>query len=179
VAERIDYVHGLTDQFPPRGRWIVVYCSAARETGGAVLDTADGLETSIGESMFSLAGLAAEHQVYWYATDSKAEAFYLSAWVNSGAVDEAVRPRAMWGPYRERHIEKRIVEIGPPRFSASDPAHTELAALGEQAAGVVAALAPTLRLRSLGAARGIVRRHPTVAPLLARIDELARQIAGL
>jgi hypothetical protein len=178
VAERIDYVHGLTDQFPPRGRWVVVYCSAARETGGALLDTVDGFETPIGESMFPLAGLATEHQVYWYATDSKAEAFYLSAWVNSGAVDEAVRPRAMWGPYRERHIEKRIVEIGPPRFSASDAAHAEMAALAEQAAGAVAALVPSLRIRSLGSARRTVRRHPTIAPLLTRIDELARQIGG-
>jgi hypothetical protein len=175
----VDYLGKVTAQFPPGGRYVVVYCSAARETAGAVIDTADGLQTLVDGLAFSLSGLAVEHQVYWYAADNRTEAFYLAAWVNSQAVDEAVRPRAMWGRYRERHIEKRIVEIGPPRFSASDAAHAEMAALAEQAAGAVAALVPSLRIRSLGSARRTVRRHPTIASLLTRIDELARQIGGL
>jgi SAM-dependent methyltransferase len=174
----VDYLGKLTAQFPPRGRYVVVYCSAARETAGAIIDTADGLQTVVDGLAFSLCGLAVEHQVYWYATDNRTEALYVAGWVNSQAVDEAVRPRAMWGRYRERHIEKRIVEIGPPQFSASDAAHAEMAALAEQAAQAVAALAPSVRIRSLGSARRTVRRHRAIAPLLTRIDELARQIGG-
>jgi len=178
LAGWVNHMNKLTAQFPPRGRYVVLYCSAARETAGALVDMADALELDLDGRSLKLAGLATEHQLYWYATDNRDEALYLCAWVNSQAVDEAVRPRSMWGRYRERHIEKRLVEIGPPRFSSTDHRHAEMASLAEQAADAVAALVPSLRLRSLGAARRTVRTHPAVAPLLARIDELAREIGN-
>lgn len=179
LAEWVDHLGKLRAQFPQDDQYLVVYCAAARETAGAVLELDNALQVEVDGSLLSLAGLALEHQVYWYSTSDRSEAFYLLGWVNCQAVDDAVRPRAMWGRYRERHIEKRIVEVGPPHFSPSDPAHAEMAALAEQAAAQVSQLVTSLRPRSLGSARRAIRTHPAVAPLLARIDELARQIGGL
>jgi hypothetical protein len=125
-----------------------------------------------------LAGLVAEHKVYWLRTDDEDEACFLLGWVNAPAVDEVVRPRAMYGKCRERNIEKRIVEIGPPRFVKSDTRHVEMASLARQAADVAAKLAPSLAGRSLATARRAVRTHREIAPLRKRIDELAAEIGG-
>jgi hypothetical protein len=178
VQRRLDYVHGLSAQFPMKGRYVVLYVASARELAAAVVDAGAGLPLSTGANEIDAAGLVAEHKVYWFATPTKQEAWFLCGWLNSSAVDDATRPRALYGMYRERNIEKRPIEIGPPAFSRTDPSHAEMASLAEQAAKEVAALAPSLRLRSLGAARRVVRTHDSIAPLLARIDELARQIGG-
>ena len=179
LADWVNHLGKLTAQFPSGGRYVVVYVASARELAAAVIDEHGGLVAAADGGEVELAGLAVGHKVYRYATSSREEAFYLCAWLNSPAVDDAVRPRSLYGRYRERNIEKRPVEIGPPAFSAAESPHAEMASLGEQAAHAVAALVPSLRLRSLGSARRTVRRHPTIAPLLTRIDELARQIGGL
>jgi hypothetical protein len=176
LADWVNYAGKLSSQFPPGGRYMVLYVASARELAATVVDADTALTTAAGGGDVHLAYLVVQHKVYRYCTSNKEEAFYLCAWLNSAAVDDAARPRARYGRYRERNIEKRPVEIGPPRFSATDQTHTEMASLAEQAAAAVAALVPSLRLRSLGAARRAVRTHPTVAPLLARIDELAREI---
>jgi SAM-dependent methyltransferase len=176
---RLDYGRGLTAQFPRRGRYVILYATSARELAAAVLDLGQGLAVIADGGQLSLSDLAVDHKLYWYATDSREEAFYLCGWLNSGTVDDAVRPRATWGRYRGRDVHKRPLELPLPRFSATDPDHRGLAASAEQAAAAVATIVPQLSLRSLGAARRTIRAHPTVAPLLARIDELAAKIAGL
>jgi len=179
VLQRLDFGGGLTAQFLQPRRYVVVYAAAAREMVAAVLDTAPGFGIQIDGGEVALNGLSLEHQVYWYSTDSRDEALYLCAWLNAQSVDEAVRPRAVWGRYRERHLEKRPLELPLPRFNPKDADHVQMAACAEEAAAKAPAIAASVKTRSLGALRRAIRTHADIAPVLARIDELARKIGGL
>lgn len=179
ITEYIDYLGKLTAQFPQTRRYVVVYASAAREMVAAVVDTRPGFKLPVNGSEVNLAGLAAEHQVYWFATDNRDEAHYLCGWLNSGAVDEAVRPRELWGKHRERHLEKRPLELPLPRFSSQNSDHAEMAELARKASAVTLRIAGHLTSRSLGSVRRAIRGHKDIRPLLSRIDELARKIGGL
>lgn len=179
AVERVDYHLGLSAQFPQARRYVVVYAAAARETVAAVVDMSAGLRVVLDEGELTLVGLAAEHQVYWFATDRREEAHYLSGWLNAQAVDDAVRPRELWGRYRERHLEKRPLELPLPRFWEKDSDHVEMAALAQKAATLVPGIAGGISSRSLGSVRRQIRTDPGMAPILARIDELARKIGGL
>ena len=71
-----------------------------------------------------------ESNVYQTACDSRGEAHYLLAIINSYALRTAAEssmPRGDWGP---RHFQKHGWKLPIPRYDAEDPLHTKLSELG-------------------------------------------------
>jgi len=179
LVDWVDYLGKLSAQFPQRRRYRVVYTASATHLTAAVLDTGGGLILSAEGGQVPAAGLALDHKVYWYATDSAEEAYFLCAWLNSPVVDAAIKSRQSRGLFGPRDIHKLPLELPLPRFNPKDAEHAEMAECAQKAASKAAAIASVLQGRSVGALRRAIRTHPDVAPLLARIDELARKIADL
>ncbi|MGQ9572288.1 MAG: N-6 DNA methylase, partial [Dehalococcoidia bacterium] len=179
VLQRLDFGRGLTAQFPQPRRYWVLYTASATYLAAAVVDAGEGFVLSADGGRVPAAGLAVDAKVYWYATDSREEALYLCAWLNSPAVDAAIKSRQSRGLFGPRDIHKLPLELPLPRFNAKRAGHTEMAACAEEAAAKAPAIAASVKTRSLGALRRAIRTHADIAPLLARIDELARKIGGL
>jgi len=179
VGRRLDFGRGLTAQFRRDRRYWVLYAASATYLAAAVLDTDRGVVLAADGGPMLAAGLAVDAKVYWYATDSREEALYLCAWLNSPVVDAAIKSRQSRGLFGPRDIHKLPLELPLPRFNPKHARHLEMARCAEEAAAKAAAIAPSVKTRSLGALRRALRTHPHIAPLLARIDQLARKIGGL
>lgn len=80
-----------------------------------------------------------DHTLYWATVRTEAEGMYLCAILNAAVTTERVRPLMSYGK-DERHVDKYVWQLPIPYFNAEDPAHTALAALGAQAAAMIADL---------------------------------------
>lgn len=179
LVDWVDYLGKLRAQFPQRTRYRVLYTASATYLAAAVLDTDGGLLLSADGGRVPAAGLAVDAKLYWYATDSREEALYLCAWLNSPAVDAAIKSRQSRGLFGPRDIHKLPLELPLPRFNPKDADHVQMAACAEEAAAKAPAIAASVKTRSLGALRRAIRTHADIAPVLARIDELTRKIGDL
>jgi SAM-dependent methyltransferase len=122
LMQRLDYHHGITQQFPiPEYR--VVYSAS-----GSYLAAAIVTETSA----------VIEHKLYWGPAGSHAEARYLTAILNSTTLTMAVRPMQARGEHNPRDFDKYIFQIPIPQYEPSDAAHAQLVALAERAEHVAA-----------------------------------------
>lgn len=179
LTDWVDYLGKLSAQFPQPRRYRVLYSTSATYLAAAVLHTRGGLALSGEAGRVPAAGLAVDHMAYCYATDSADEAHFLCGWLNSPLVDAAIKQRQARGLFGPRHIHKLPLELPLPRFNPRDPDHVQMAACAEEAAAKAPAIAASVKTRSVGALRRAIRTHADIAPLLARIDELARRIGGL
>ena len=110
-------------------------------------------------------------------TDEEMEAHFLTAILNSPIIDEKIKPmqaRGLWGP---RDIHKKVLELSIPQFEKSDPAHLELAKLGElcrrKVADWIQSGGPG-KIKSIGKLRTMVRG--ILAKELSEIDRLVKDL---
>jgi hypothetical protein len=124
LLERLDYRHGLRDQFPAADHRVVYtksgqYLAAARiEQPRAVID----------------------HKLYWATAVSVDEARYLTAVLNSPVVNARVKPLQARGEHNPRDFDKYLWRLRIPMFEPALASHTELAALAADAEAFVAGL---------------------------------------
>ncbi|MCA9643426.1 MAG: hypothetical protein KC492_22155, partial [Myxococcales bacterium] len=116
--------------------------------------------------------LVVDAKVYWAACNSAEEADYLAAILNSGCVNEAIKPLQSMGLLGERDIHKKVLDLPIPIYDSKNPAHRAIAALGAKARDASSAHAASSSLPpSLGRARGALR--DALASVLADIDGAA------
>ena len=168
AGKRLDYQYGLTDQ-PVAARWAVLYNASGKDASACVTDVQSHDRRFMAESTA---------YVCFTATDM--EAHYLCCYLNSGFANLAIKEFQAKGLFGERHVHKKILELPWPAFSAGNPWHIKLSALGRQAAAQslrVVGLQDEMQLstHALGQLRLQVRRD--LGPLLAEIDRLVEAIS--
>ena len=115
LIERLDYQHGLEQQFPIQSERIVynrsgMHLVAARCTNHRVL---------------------VDFLLYWATAASTAEAHYLCAILNSATITELVRPFMSYGK-DERDFAKHIWQVPVPLYDPTDDLHRRLSARGAE-----------------------------------------------
>jgi len=177
IYERLDHVHGLTQQHH-KAKYKVIYPTSATNLCGAALCN-QKIFLKVGEQKITLNSFIVESTTYSFETENESEAHYLSALLNSPTLDELLKPmqaRGLWGP---RHIHKKVWELPIPIFSEAKSAHNELAELGLHCAQKVAKIIPTLDTLNvtpgkIGRLRAQVRER--LADELKEIDSLVKRI---
>jgi hypothetical protein len=179
IYDRLDYVHGITQQ-RHKAKYKVIYPTSATNLCGAVVPNEKITITVSGQTV-TLKGFVAESKLYYFESENEQEAHYLAAFLNSQTVDDLIKPmqsRGLWGP---RDIHKKVWELPIPIFNESKSTHKELAELGVQCAGKVAKIIPTLNTQhvtpgKIGRLRNEVRER--LADELNEIDGLVKKVMG-
>jgi len=171
AQEYLNWKGKLYDQ-DPGFRFIVLYNKSGTNISCAYLSGSDCL--AIGR--LPVRGFVAESVTYRIHVGSEAEAQYLTAVLNSGVVNEAIKPYQTEGLYGKRDIHRRPFEVCPiPEFDRSNPDHIELAKLARTAKSVIAHWAPSMEGR-LGAVRDAARQ--LISGELSEIDSIVEKVFG-
>lgn len=113
LHQQLDYMRKLSAQFPiPAMR--VVYNAAGMHIAAARIDDPRGV---------------INNKLYWCAVNSRAEADYLCAILNSPVTTEFVRPLMSYGK-DERDIHKHVWKLPIPEFDPENEIHARIASLG-------------------------------------------------
>lgn len=103
-----------------------------------------------------------ESTLYWITARSAAEANYLTAVINSFALETALEPLMPKGQFGARHVQKHLWRLPIPEYDDDSPLHRDIAAAAVEAtAGATALLQEVQTTR---AAQG----KPTTATIARR-----------
>lgn len=154
LRERIDYVHGLSSQFPI-APWRVVYTASGTTLAAAVVHDDRAV---------------VEHKLYWVAADLPEEARYLEAVLNAPSLNERVKPFQSMGAFGPRDFDKYMWQAPIPLFKPEDPAHQALVRLA-QACELVALTVEADAYPRFPAMRRAVRAALDEHGLLSALDD--------
>ncbi len=153
----LDFRRKLTKQHFGVG-FKVLYSGSATYLTAAVVDQSQEFFTQVGDTKQKLKGFIAESKTYQLETNNEFEAHYLSAILNSGIMDAAIKPLQTRGSFGPRDIHKRPLMFPIPRFNHENPDHMTLSRLGilcqEKAVNI---LMKQETIRSIGKARSQIR----------------------
>jgi hypothetical protein len=173
VYQRLDLQRGLTGQ-NPRAKWVVIYPKSATFLCAAVVRSR-ALTHKLGEQDIVLQGFLADYVTYFFETEDREEAEYLTAVLNSPAVDALIKPmqaRGLWGP---RDITKKVWELPIPEFDAKNRKHVRIAEIARGGTKRVTEMSPQLSAEaSIGRARTAVRQ--ALKEELAEIDSIVKEL---
>jgi len=134
LVERLDYRHGMSQQFPAADHR-VVYTKSGMYLAAAIVSD----RTAV-----------IDHKLYWGAASSLDEARFLTSILNSTTLTMAVRPLQARGEHNPRDFDKYIFQLPIPLYDPKDSAHKWLVALAERSEQVAASVAlPTVRFEAL------------------------------
>jgi hypothetical protein len=159
LLEQIDYRRKLTLQFPV-AQHRVLYAASGQYLAAARLED----ERAV-----------AEHALYWATLQSREEAHYLMAFLNSPALAGLMAPKQARGEHNPRHYDKLIWSLPIPLFDPSDDAHQQLVALAAQAEVVANAIDVSAK-RTFQAQRRMIREALTDVGISHAIDTLVLRI---
>lgn len=172
VHEWLDYRRKLSAQ--ERAQYRVLYPTSATYLCSCVVENKPITFEVEGQSIKAQEFIV-DYVTYYCVTDSKEEAYYLVATLNSPTVDELLKPmqsRGLWGP---RHICKKVLEIPIPQFDPSDDNHQALSQLGEQCTQKIERILPQLpKSRSIGHTRRLIKAE--LQQELSQIDKIVKRI---
>jgi hypothetical protein len=124
LIERLDFRHGLRDQFPaPVNR--VVYTASGMYLAAARVNDPRAV---------------IEHKLYWAPVSGIDEARYLTAILNSDVLTQLVRPLQGRGEHNPRDFDKYIFQLPIPLYDQTSPEHQQLVNLAERAEDVAQAV---------------------------------------
>ena len=148
LIERLDYHKELSVQLgyhPIR----LVYTTSGRPTAAVLIDSSSIIDTSL----------------YWIACNTLAEAYYLSAVINSRSMHEAVEPMMAKGQFGSRHLHKHLWMLNIDHYDSKNHIHKTIAQAGAAAADCAAevlaeekqARAAAGKKMTVGVARKVIR----------------------
>ncbi|MEM3504043.1 MAG: N-6 DNA methylase [Nitrososphaeria archaeon] len=114
VLDRLNYNNELTMQLSDALKYIVVYNKSGHEIKCCVIKDSR---------------LIIDHECIYYKTNNKNEAYYLEGIINSKFL---LKLFSESGIKTERHIEKKIFELGIPRYNKNNKIHFEITKLAEE-----------------------------------------------
>ena len=170
----LNYANKLTQQ-DPRAKYRVIYNTSGTYLASAVVENKK-LHIEINGTKIRLNGIIIDCTLYGYETNNEDEAYYLSAILNSGIIDEAIKPAQARGLFGPRHIHKKPFEISIPKFSSRKGIHRELSRLGKICTSEVQNMLPDLAREydSIGWIRK--KTNETLKPYLDEIDDLVLKL---
>ena len=175
LPEWFNYRNKLTAQ-NIKDRFRVIYGGSGTNLACCVLDVEiDGFRVN-GRRV---QGVVVDYTNFFYAADTKLEAHYLCAILNSPFVNQQIKahqPEGLWGA---RHIQRTPFEAcAIPIFNQDNPDHLELARLSQVAHARIEEMKGLEENRLLNGGPGRARNaaREIVAEELAAIDEIARRV---
>jgi hypothetical protein len=180
ILQRLDLQRGLTGQ-SPNAKYVVIYPKSATFLCAAVVRSKP-IAFRVGLHRVGARGFLADYVTYHFETSDIDEARYLSAVLNSPAIDALIKPmqaRGLWGP---RDITKKIWELPIPEYVQQNANHMKLARIAEACEAKVKEMVPGLRKlfkdvrgpHAIGRARTAVRE--ALKEELDEIDALVQDI---
>jgi hypothetical protein len=178
AVEWLDYRHKLRVQTD--FKYKVVYPVSATYLCSAVIDK-EKIEKKIGGQKVVLSSFVTDYKMFYFDTENRNEAFYLSALLNSNTIDMLIKPmqsRGLWGP---RDICKKVLELPIPIYKEEKREHQELAQLGidctEKVKKILLELDPkNITHGKIGGLRSEVRKR--LKDELIEIDVIVKRVMG-
>jgi len=118
ILDRLNFNGGLLNQLTRKGKYIVVYNTSGKKVKCCVVKEEKRKNPVI-----------IDYECYYYKTNNKLEAYYLEGVLNSEAL---LKKFLEIGLKSERHITKKIFELGIPRFDNNNSKHIEIAECAER-----------------------------------------------
>jgi hypothetical protein len=171
VYERLDRVHGLTQQ-KPGASYRVLYPMSATYLCASVVED-HPIVYDIGGQRLSVQGFIADYKTYYLETEDRDEALYLVAVLNAPGIDQMIKPMQSRGLFGPRDICKKVFDLPIPKFDPASPEHLQLAQLSEECTKKVRTWLDSGgpgKVRSIGRLRAMVREM--LKEELREIDEL-------
>ena len=168
----LNYRNKLTDQ-NPSAKYVVLYPKSATFLCAATIPLRE-LRQTVGQQQITLRRFVADYVTYYFETESRDEARYLTAVLNAPCVDTLIKPmqaRGLWGP---RDIVKKVWELPIPQFQATKGSHLRLAEITAACEEKVRATGPALQQQSIGRARSAIRE--SLKEELGEIDALVQPL---
>ena len=145
LIEQLDYRKKLSSQLsdhPIR----LVYTTSGRPTAALLIDSSTIIDNSL----------------YLITCDTLAEAYYLSAIINSNAMYKAVEPMMAKGQFGNRHLHKHLWRLPIDIYDSENSIHRTLANLGSTAADHAAEVLAEAKQARVAAGKkmtvGVVRK---------------------
>ena len=160
LLERIDYQHGLEQQFPLQAERIVHNASGMHMAAARVSDPRAVIDCKL----------------YWATAASTAEAQFLCAVLNAAAFTKLARPLMSYGK-DERDFHKHHWQLPVPLYDPANDLHRRLATRGAELETAVAALDIDPD-RYFTAARRDVRQFIAESEAGRDIEELVVELLG-
>jgi len=174
IYQWINWRNKLTDQKPSSFK--VLYTAKGKYLAACVVKGRE--EYDFGEQDVSFPvnnELICEAGTYWFNTESKKEAHYLCAILNSKVVDDFIKPMQSQGMLGPRDIHLTPLEFPAfVKFDEDDPVHNELAEISGKCEQKVNGIIKSLNYTSLGRIRTEIRIG--LSPEIIRIDELVTKL---
>jgi len=158
IYERLDRMRGITRQ-NPNFMYRVIYNTSGTFLTASVIEIQD-VSFKISGQTINSRGYIADCKTYFYDTNEKSEAYFITALLNSPIINKLIKPmqsRGLWGP---RDICKTVLELPIPQFDAENSQHRQLAELGQACTDKVKQWIDSGgpgNIRSIGKLRGMVR----------------------
>jgi methylase of polypeptide subunit release factors len=158
----------ITDQNLSK-KYLVLYTASAKDANAVIVD-----RTKI-DLPFIM-----ESKTYWYSTNIKEEAAYLTAFLNSNFANESIKDFQSTGLFGHRDIHKKILEISLPQYDDKNKTHKEISRLSKICFEKTGRFVSTLTYNNettgikLGNARLEVRE--LLKEELGKIDPLLKEI---
>ncbi len=168
IYERLDYQRLLTRQ-NPRRKYKVVYLRSGTHLASSIV-----INEPIRVDSYILNGVIIESTLYWFETDNREEAYYLTAVFNSSILDNLIKPLQSKGEFGERDIHKKPLEFPILRYDPSNDLHRRLAELGEKATERAYQLLPGI-LRRLGYDIKLKQRGSLTPQEVGRLRSVLRE----
>lgn len=147
-------------------RYFVIYTASGSNIAAAVVDTRRIPDLQIGRAKISPAGFVADYKTYWLGTNDTEEAFYLAAILNSGVLDQMIKPHQSRGKFGPRDIGRLPFEFNLPEYDPENKIYRRIAALGVRATEEAAALPKMSRLKMKAAIPSMKEIDGLVSELL-------------
>ncbi|MQA85926.1 MAG: hypothetical protein GEV03_15195 [Streptosporangiales bacterium] len=158
LLERLDYRHGVSQQFPAADHRVVYGKSGMYIAATIVSD-----RTAV-----------IDHKLYWGAAASINEARFLTAILNSTVLTIAVRHLQARGEHNPRDFDKYIFQLPIPLYDPGDAAHQQLVALAAWAEHVAASV--VLPDKRFEAQRRRIREALAEDGVAAEIDAIVKTL---
>jgi hypothetical protein len=160
LVGRLDYRHGISDQFPIAERRVIYTKSGMYLAAAIVKDQ----RTIIDQAL------------YWAAAASEDEARFLVAVLSSETMTQRVRPLQARGQHNPRHFAKYVWRMPVPIYDSADSLHRSLVDLSAGAEELVANL--ELPSTSFESIRRRVRQTIAESEVGIQIESVVAEILG-
>jgi hypothetical protein len=175
IYENLNFYQKLTRQ-KPDSRFRVLYNGIGTYLAATLIDKRN-IKIDFGIHQVLDVFLVVDYSTFYYETDDKDEANFLTSILNSNFVDKKIKQiqsRGLWGP---RNICAKVFELPIPKFDESNETHLKLAAIGETCERKVKGWLNAgggENINSIGRLRGMVREY--LKDELEEIDKIVKEI---
>lgn len=173
IYDRVDYQKDLTSQISVGG-YKILYVKSATYMTSCVIDQNEDYNLAVDNNDFMVSGFFAEGTTYFYHTNSKEEAYYLLAILNSKTLDDLIKPLQSRGSFGERDIHKLPLSFQIPKYDSSNSSHKKLVSLGMECSEKIPKIVPNLNVKSVGSMRSMIRK--ILEDELAEIDVIVAEL---